>query len=1363
MPIEACTKALMEVEGSIEAMARKHKRARRARSTDGRRKKCQSRRQRAAQSALSHEAELDLCPPTGHLGDTWWPQFGMWAIDTGNGNSWGTLHAAVAKRSKADILLGQESKIFTQNGIRSAQSEARACGWNPTFSTAHPTACNLGSGGNMVFARKGTGITPHLNVGIPDGTAHRIHLAWVDAVLRGGLHCMSIYLRHSEGLSEANMCILEVATVALRCLKGPWVAAGDWNMSPQTLAQSRWLEQVDGIIFATELTTCNDSTYDFFVVHRSIAKAVVGVQRLEDAGMNPHSPSRLILRGDARRHAVRKLVRPPKVEPLLPSGPSRPPPSYEQVHLLAGSADSLGEAMEAWYSTARQEFGDLAGKTLGHFRSDFKWGSPVAIVRQPWAGTTEVSSMWRNLAMRAAEASKILHRTEVGSPTPVVVLNHSHAAHLASNSLCKSARAEVQQAVDAWAKAFDNALHNASPHWMHSLHTLAVIRASKLEDQVACSRIKAWRSRIGALPPEMGGAKAPTKAAYRWVKGTNGWRPSQIGAIEANDAVPMEDDCPEGIESGIGQVVPSSGSMQEVGRIPLSDQAAVDIEAEKWAALWLEKEKYTQPSYGLSSEALEQLMPNAVVIAATSFPIGTGLGADNISPRAITRLSAAGICALAALFMAFEAKGDWCQVLNLVLIVLLPKSDGGLRPIGLFPTVIRLWFRTRIGLARAWEQTHSLPCVFGGVGSSAQHAAWQAAFVAESAALCSLDHVQALLDLVKAFETVPHHILVMAAIAKGYPIAILRLSLAAHRLTRAVGIEGVFSRAIVASRGIAAGSGFATAELKMLLHDTMGELHSRWAHELTIRLFVDDLTVAACGAPRAVVALMVKVLNFLIHQLEEVLKMQVSGTKSKVLAGRPALAQAVAMGIVTKKISVTKHAKLLGTDSAGGRRRSTVVAAQRLQDFIDLIPRFQALRRLGVNSRQMVRAAGPPAILYGCDVMGVCDSVLHTARTRIAAAVAPQAGGKSPDLVLYITDGLDGTLDPAFQAHSEPTKMWATAWWEQWFTHEQLCAAFAEASIKLASRSDLWWQRAAGPVAALVASLRRIGWSMPSATEAIDDCGMSWQFGTDSPAAIVKAVQQAVRRWRLNRIADLLPGLVPDAPDIQPTYTNQPMRLVDFSHVLAPLVHGRGAAGRVSDDWSPARKGELASACTGGQWTQARRAQVPAWNIDDNRCQLCLQATGTLEHRLRCATTTPEGGWPQPPPKARLALQKLSANRLRLLQTRALLVLKVPIMRPKLEGDLEWLLEPDFNDPIMDEAMRTSTAKWANQAMEYRTGNGIPHRQMEYRTKPWNTAPIFTTPEYRTAKWANQAMRTRHSTKCVHIVQGVGIECSLAR
>ena len=160
--------------------------------------------------------------------------------------------------------------------------------------------------------------------------------------------------------------------------------------------------------------------------------------------------------------------------------------------------------------------------------------------------------------------------------------------------------------------------------------------------------------------------------------------------------------------------------------------------------------------------------------------------------------------------------------------------------------------------------------------------------------------------------------------------------------------------------------------------------------------------------------------------------------------------------------------------------------------------------------------------------------MLQIIRSRVARAASPQAGGKSPDFVLWSLDGQSGTLDPAFQAHTEPLKMWATAWWDGWFTPDVLQQAFAEASIKVASSDKSWWGRTAGPVAAFVATMRRIGWMLPSAREIIDDNGASWSFDLDSPAALVKACQDAVRRWRLGRIGEALPGLVPPphCPDV---------------------------------------------------------------------------------------------------------------------------------------------------------------------------------------------------------------------------------------
>ena len=96
-------------------------------------------------------------------------------------------------------------------------------------------------------------------------------------------------------------------------------------------------------------------------------------------------------------------------------------------------------------------------------------------------------------------------------------------------------------------------------------------------------------------------------------------------------------------------------------------------------------------------------------------------------------------------------------------------------------------------------------------------AAWQHAFSCEAAALHNDTCASGLLDLVKAFETVPHAILVILAREKGYSMLLLRLSISAYRLMRVIGLEGAYSCKLVATRGITAGSGFATAELKALL------------------------------------------------------------------------------------------------------------------------------------------------------------------------------------------------------------------------------------------------------------------------------------------------------------------------------------------------------------------------------------------------------------------------------------------------------------------------------------------------------------------------------------------------------------------
>ena len=110
-----------------------------------------------------------------------------------------------------------------------------------------------------------------------------------------------------------------------------------------------------------------------------------------------------------------------------------------------------------------------------------------------------------------------------------------------------------------------------------------------------------------------------------------------------------------------------------------------------------------------------------------------------------------------------------------------------------------------------------------------------------------------------------HHVLVAAACVKGFNLVLLKLSLAAYRSSRSIGIDGAFSRCVRATRGITAGSGFATSELRLLLLDTMQAIQERWGASIVVKLYVDDLTLAACGLPQLIINLIVRVVDFVIE------------------------------------------------------------------------------------------------------------------------------------------------------------------------------------------------------------------------------------------------------------------------------------------------------------------------------------------------------------------------------------------------------------------------------------------------------------------------------------------------------------------
>lgn len=107
--------------------------------------------------------------------------------------------------------------------------------------------------------------------------------------------------------------------------------------------------------------------------------------------------------------------------------------------------------------------------------------------------------------------------------------------------------------------------------------------------------------------------------------------------------------------------------------------------------------------------------------------------------------------------------------------------------------------------------------MYAGEGKGADIAAWRQAARSEAAILKGNAYAQLLLDLVKASASVRHWLLVREALKLGYPLMTLRLSLAAYSMGRILKVGEALSQVLNPIRGIRAGSGFATYEMRLAM------------------------------------------------------------------------------------------------------------------------------------------------------------------------------------------------------------------------------------------------------------------------------------------------------------------------------------------------------------------------------------------------------------------------------------------------------------------------------------------------------------------------------------------------------------------
>ena len=155
----------------------------------------------------------------------------------------------------------------------------------------------------------------------------------------------------------------------------------------------------------------------------------------------------------------------------------------------------------------------------------------------------------------------------------------------------------------------------------------------------------------------------------------------------------------------------------------------------------------------------------------------------------------------------------------------------------------------------------------------------------------------------------------------------------------------------------------------------------------------------------------------------------------------------------SQKVTPVKVAKLLGTATRAGKGRAVNLLRVRKERFDKARSRYNALRKLGVDTAAMAQTAAAATMTYGAEACGIADTMLQNMRTSTARICVGDAAGKSTDRTLYAVDGSRSTIDPAFAAHVNPIVMWAHAWWSKWVDDKDLRASFDTAKEKISQRN----------------------------------------------------------------------------------------------------------------------------------------------------------------------------------------------------------------------------------------------------------------------------------------------------------------------
>ena len=1121
------------------------------------------------------------------------------------------LLSTLQGRSHEIVAVALQEHWCMQGDLPDLQAKALKLGWKTA-----PVAATLSERGRGPSAGVAVAVPHHIGLaklpeqewdGSPAKSAGRIAKAWVQAVTPCGLLVITVYLWSSEGLTHRNRELVTTALGEGKAYGGPWIILGDFNVMPDELQQGlgQIIDRAGGTIWAPNMPTFYPSTQnqprtiDFAILDTRIAGSRLSANVSIEGQIQGHRVVEFKVKG--RTHnplfwtlaAPRKLPRAPKCgcgrRPVIPSPANR-------GTTLDDLFKSTLQCMEAEICR-RNDLVDSEGKPIAAFLGR---GNGVAFVQRRAlpprnaAEVGEVSCPAQAMRWIAARATEMFHLGKIaaqGRPLSVPQLKQAHniVQRFRKRFSSPKGRMDLGRAQGSWDILLDQSIGYTigdEPQFWYDMAVSANQLAQELGHQAAQVRRRAWRLWV---------AQSVAKGA---------------GACHAY----------------VGRkLATADATVGPANRLDASPQAVVDHDLVSWKAIW-ERHKDTAVapwrSHRVECQDIElpKVTAQSLRRAARSFKDSTAIGVDGIPPKVVATLSDELLHVVAELVNRVEEVGAWPQSYATAVLHLIPKPSGGRRPIGLLPTLVRLWERARRDAVRIWRSREGMPFSWAGKGKGSESAVWQQSVRAEAAV--HRGHITAamMVDLVKAFESVPLWRVWEAGLRRGLPACLLRLALEACSFSRRLVYNGAFSAAVDSLSAILAGGGLAVDLLALAMEEIVDEA-SRLCPLVVPYLVVDDLTLIACGPERTAVTQVVRAGRYCIERFESN-GMIVSKNKawenegegkSIALASTPAARRRLSTSTRAMGIPVRRRAKNLGVDyGPGSKIGKRIVMLSRWAKAKEKAGRVQKLGRTGAP--RVFSTGLLASVRYGASLTGVTNSLLNEVRS-LAAFTYGKLGGRSTTGRLALRKA-----DPAIPLLGAPVKAWLTAVWNRSLDSDTLQCALtaAQAGLLKGNNPHTAVQGGAG---AYVAALVRVGWKAPAVDVIVGHMGNFLRLGQGCDVRmLLRLFEERVTQVLLNQssVAEelcdrarhngygsqhcLQDGANPihDGKQLKGRPWMQPVLMA------ISIAKSEGAPTAVLES--------LRSMAEGGWWPQARLCSQGY--TDNPLCQVCHSSEGTCLHRL---------------------------------------------------------------------------------------------------------------------------------------------------